>query len=335
MLRFSYKLPCLLLTAAAVLIVILTCGTSSAQAQIAEVPSLSTEELATHLMKFVAPTYPQIAIAARVQGDVTLQIEIAPEGLVRSVTAVSGPAMLRQTAVSAVRQWRYQPFQKGNAIIAVSGRVLVRFTLSGKPEVHTPNEKTANGTYSFNLAIQPPSDVARTDPSTEKRFQTVWEPCTHGVIAHQTDQATADACMKAAGIEDAFSQDGHFVERRLVYVYTATALANIRDLQTALKYAHEAVEVVKLGHDDDSGSEAAYSTRGQIRALLGEMKAGDDDLSIAEDYCRKGHLSNELERDLLFHAELLNRMNRPQDAQAKLDEAAKLQVSVRPSTSPR
>jgi len=47
-------------------------------------------------------------------------------------------------------------------------------------------------------------------------------------------------------------------------------------------------------------------------------------MSIAEDFGRKGSAPGVLKRDLQFHAELLNRMNRPKEAQAKLDEAAKL-----------
>jgi len=76
--------------------------------------------------------------------------------------------------------------------------------------------------------------------------------------------------------------------------------------------------VVKLGHDGNSGGEAAYSIR------AGDMKGGDEDMSIAEDFGRKGSSPAVLKRDLQFHADLLNRMNRPKEAQAKLDEAAKL-----------
>ena len=89
-------------------------------------------------------------------------------------------------------------------------------------------------------------------------------------------------------------------------------------------YANKAVEVVKLGHDDSSGSEAAYSIRGQIRAFLGDMSGSDEDMSVAETFARKGKNITSLRRDLQFHADLLDRMNRPQEAQAKLDEALKL-----------
>jgi hypothetical protein len=58
---------------------------------------------------------------------------------VRSTEVVSGPAMLRQAAVSPLKQWRYVPFDSGEETIAVTGDVLIKFTLDGKPEVHTPH----------------------------------------------------------------------------------------------------------------------------------------------------------------------------------------------------
>jgi hypothetical protein len=72
------------------------------------------------------------------------------------------------------------------------------------------------------------------------------------------------------------------------------------------------------------GAEAAYSVRGQLRAYSGDLKGGDEDMSVAENFGRKGSSPGVLKRDLQFHADLLNRLNRPEEAQAKLDEAAKL-----------
>ena len=46
-------------------------------------------------------------------------------------------------------------------------------------------------------------------------------------------------------------------------------------------------------------------------------------MAMAETFGRRMPNSSLLKRDLQFHAELLNRMNRPKEAQAKLDEAAK------------
>lgn len=276
-------------------------------------------------MVYVAPTYPAIAQAAEVQGDVVIHIEVGLDGLVRSTRVVSGPPMLRQAAVAALKQWRYVSFHSGRETIAVTGDVLITFVLhGGKGEVHTAHESTANGSYSVTVTLPTPDHAGEADADIANRFEIPWQVCTRGVIAHSVDTQTADACKQAAAIADQFSPEGRFIEKRSAYVYAATAYGNLRDLETALRYADKAVEIVRLGHDDNSGDEAAYSIRGEVRALSGDMPGGDKDLSTAEDYAREGHLTGVLKRDLQFHAELLKQMNQPEEAQAKLDEAAKL-----------
>ena len=109
-----------------------------------------------------------------------------------------------------------------------------------------------------------------------------------------------------------------------------------KDLNTALVFASKAVDVVKLGHDDNSGSNAAYGVRGMVEGNLGDLKGADQDLTIAEDYERKGiawaeqvqfehgdSYKRSLAQVLRFHAQVLQGLNRPEEAQKKLDEAAK------------
>jgi TonB family protein len=298
----------------------LIAGTTALHAQ----KELSQDQIASHLMTWVAPVYPAIAQAAQVQGDVVFKVELAPDGLVRSMKVISGPPMLRQATSDALKQWRYQPFHDGAAAIAVTGNVLVRFTLADKPAVHTPHESTANGSWSTTITFPPPDNRGQPDEEIANRLEPVWNTCSGGVIAHKSNTDVAEACRKAAAIADEFPPDRRYIERREAYVYAATAFANVRDFQTALTYAVKAVDVVKLGHDGDSGGEAAYSVRGQLRAYSGDFKGGDEDMSVAEDFGRKGSSPGVLKRDLQFHAELLSRMSRPKEAQAKLDEAAKL-----------
>ncbi|HEX7289275.1 MAG TPA: energy transducer TonB [Candidatus Angelobacter sp.] len=307
-----------------VTILVFVFGIALLDAQVPQIPSVSQEELASHLMTYVAPIYPAKAQSARVQGDVVINVEIGPDGLVRSTRVLSGPPMLRHAAASALKQWRYSPFHSGEGTNAVTGNVLISFTLREKPAVHTPHESSANGSYSIPITLKPTDHRGEPDAEISKRFDIPWETCIRGLMANANDVATANACKEAAAIADEFPPDRRFTERRRAYVYAATAYGNIRDLETALHYADKAVEVVKLGHDDHSGNEAAYSIRGEIRAFAGDLLGGDKDLSVAEDFCRKGQLSRALKRDLQFHAELLKRMNRLQEAQVKLDEAAKL-----------
>ena len=59
------------------------------------------------VIKFVAPSYPAIARVARIEGDVRLLVEIAPDGSAKAVTILSGHPMLKEVAASAVKQWRF------------------------------------------------------------------------------------------------------------------------------------------------------------------------------------------------------------------------------------
>ena len=83
------------------------------------------------LISKVQPEYPPIAIAARVQGTVVLQATITKTGEVESLSIVSGPAMLTQAAVDAVRRWRYRPYLLNNEPVEVRTTINVIFTLGG------------------------------------------------------------------------------------------------------------------------------------------------------------------------------------------------------------
>ena len=49
-----------------------------------------------------------MAIAARVSGEVVLNVTLASDGSTREVAVESGPAMLRQAAVESAKQSRFQ-----------------------------------------------------------------------------------------------------------------------------------------------------------------------------------------------------------------------------------
>jgi TonB family protein len=295
---------------------------SVASAQDDGVPKRSQEEIASHLFLWEAPVYPAIAQAARVSGDVVVRVEIGPDGLVRSEKFVSGPPMLRQVTLDAVKKWRYAPFQVGNASTAMTGTVVVHFQLNDKPEVHTPNEAAATGTYTTTITLARPNNEGMPDKEIADRFDAAWEACSRLVIAHSTTAETTSACKEAATFADRFSQDSRYLERREAYVYAAIAFANMHDLAAGLPYANKAVEVVMLGHDGNSGSEAAYAMRGKIRTFSGDLKGGDSDLTTAEGFARQLESKSLLKQDLSFHAELLKRLDRAEEAQRMLDEAA-------------
>jgi protein TonB len=76
-----------------------------------------------------APVYPAIARAAGAQGSVTVQITVDEEGNVISAVPVSGHPLLQQSAVSAVRQWKFTPTRLSGQPVKVAGVVVVNYTL--------------------------------------------------------------------------------------------------------------------------------------------------------------------------------------------------------------
>jgi TonB family protein len=72
-----------------------------------------------------APAYPAAASAARVEGQVTVQAVVNPEGKVVSARAVSGPPVLRDAATEAVQRWRYSPLlENGKPVSATTVAIL-------------------------------------------------------------------------------------------------------------------------------------------------------------------------------------------------------------------
>jgi TonB family protein len=86
--------------------------------------------MAGAIVSRVAPEYPPIAKAARVSGTVVLQATISKEGKIESLHVISGPAMLQQAALDAVKQWVYKPYMLNNEPVEVLTTINVNFTLN-------------------------------------------------------------------------------------------------------------------------------------------------------------------------------------------------------------
>jgi protein TonB len=83
------------------------------------------------LLLKTTPVYPPIAKAARVSGTVVLQATISKTGSIENLHIISGPAMLQQAALQAVRSWRYRPYLLNNEPVEVETTVNVIFSLGG------------------------------------------------------------------------------------------------------------------------------------------------------------------------------------------------------------
>jgi protein TonB len=77
------------------------------------------------------PIYPPIAKAAHVSGAVVLRAIISKTGTIENLTVVSGPEMLRASAIDAVKRWRYKPYLLNGDPTEVDTTVTVNFTFGG------------------------------------------------------------------------------------------------------------------------------------------------------------------------------------------------------------
>ncbi len=77
----------------------------------------------------VAPIYPPVARAARVEGTVILEALIDADGTVRDVRVLRSQPLLDGAAVDAVRQWRFTPTQLNGEAVPVVMTVTVTFSL--------------------------------------------------------------------------------------------------------------------------------------------------------------------------------------------------------------
>jgi protein TonB len=81
------------------------------------------------LLKSVPPVYPSNAKTQRVAGDVKIDALIDAAGNVSTTKILSGPVLLHQAAIVAVKQWKYQPAQLDGKPTAMHLTVTVQFRL--------------------------------------------------------------------------------------------------------------------------------------------------------------------------------------------------------------
>lgn len=92
---------------------------------------LSGGVMAGQILTKVAPVYPEDAKAAGISGAVVLHAVIGEDGTITSLTVVSGPEKLRDSALEAVRQWTYKPYMLNGQPTAVDTTITVTYSFGG------------------------------------------------------------------------------------------------------------------------------------------------------------------------------------------------------------
>jgi len=85
---------------------------------------------AASLINKVNPTYPPLARQTRISGTVRLHAIISKDGSVQQLEVLSGHPLLVQSALDAVRQWRYRPTLLNGEAVEVDTTIDVIFSLN-------------------------------------------------------------------------------------------------------------------------------------------------------------------------------------------------------------
>lgn len=172
------------------------------------------------------------------------------------------------------------------------------------------------------------------DDSVSQPYMALDRECRNFVSKHDTTNGVV-ACKKVADEADKYDPKAHFITRRAAYVFYTTSLIQAKKFQDAIQAGNKAVAVVQQGHDDASGSSAAYGVRGQAEAFAGDLTSADRDIEKAENYERDGlnspaghelsfEYSKTLKGLLIFHAQVLTAMGKQDAAAKRTAEATKL-----------
>jgi len=81
------------------------------------------------LISSVSPVYPMMAKNQHISGDVRVDALIDASGRVTTMKVISGPTLLHQSAMDALRQWKYQPATLDGKAVPMHLTVTLQFRL--------------------------------------------------------------------------------------------------------------------------------------------------------------------------------------------------------------
>jgi TonB family protein len=122
----------------------------------------------------VEPNYPEEARRRRIEGRVVVHAIIGIDGAVKDLEVISGPQELTQSALDAVRQWRYKPTLLNGQPVEVDTTIAVEYVL---PRVSDgPATPSADKTPAPALTRIPSMAEATAQREKEREAQAAVDP---------------------------------------------------------------------------------------------------------------------------------------------------------------
>jgi TonB family protein len=97
--------------------------------QLAGLPKASPKDADSSVLHRVEPHYPEEALRQQIQGPVALQVRIGQDASIQEVKVVSGPPLLAEAAIAAVKQWQFRPHIVNGRPVEMEITVTLNFRL--------------------------------------------------------------------------------------------------------------------------------------------------------------------------------------------------------------
>ena len=161
-------------------------GFTTARGAQSESPRATGAVLQGNAIKRVQPAYPPLAKAAKVSGSVVVEVTLDEEGNVIAARAVTGHPLLKDSAVTAARGWKFKPTTLDGTAVKVIGTLTFNFNLGNPREIELLVKLVAENPGSAELqhqlgmaylenaepgkAIEPLNQAIRIDPGFVKAY---------------------------------------------------------------------------------------------------------------------------------------------------------------------
>src|ERR1700732_3471999 len=100
------------------------------------IQNIAPEEMCNRVTQCTFPSYPALAIDSHVTGTIDIGLGVSPEGDVdKNSRLLGGPPLLVQSAMDAMRQWKFRPNVVQGEVTWSRLRALVRFNSDGTTAV--------------------------------------------------------------------------------------------------------------------------------------------------------------------------------------------------------
>lgn len=262
-----------------------------------------------HLTQRVDPIYPPIAAAAHVEGDVRISVLLDAEGKVASERLLSGPPMLQQAALAALKRWQFTPYTANGAVQPVTTVLTVPFSLY-RP-LTSKQERAEQRWFPLSASCQ-----------DSLKIQNAVDSLDHCKLALDTSLEAGDL----SSYDQMVRVESHeYYGRALLLAGKAREAVDQETLAI-----HEAKQCIS---ENDVDYAKLHYWRAVANSKLGNIDVAEADFEAAEETYR-GVIGNLPDRRQIYgqafatvlraHAALLDSLDRQADAEKLRAEAAAL-----------